>query len=86
MTAFTSGGSVDSDIASITLADVPDKPTVAPYLTYQSASKLEVTYDALLASNNGGTAILSYSLEMDDGMGGTFVAVTGLSKDNLHTS
>jgi hypothetical protein len=35
---------------------------------------------------NGGTPILSYSLELDDGQGGQFKAVYGFEVDSLATS
>ena len=37
-------------------------------------------------ANNGGTPILSYSLEIDDGHGGQFVPVFGTETDSLSTS
>ena len=37
----------------------------------------------ITASVNGGSPIISYNLEMDDGLGGTFVEMQGLSTPEL---
>ena len=44
-------------------------------------TRIKVTWTA--PADNGGSAIQSYSLEMDDGQGGDFVVLVGLTKDYL---
>jgi len=39
--------------------------------------------DALSQAETGGTPILSYSLEVDDGLGGSFVPLSGFETDSL---
>jgi hypothetical protein len=85
---YTVEGYFDSDYTSITLADVPDQPTTAPYITQSSssASKLVINYDALSTSENGGSTILSYSLEWDYQNGGEFEELIGYTKSSMATS
>jgi hypothetical protein len=49
---------------------VPPTPTSAPYNdnSYTTTDKVKILIDAI--TGNGGSPILSYSLEVDDGMGG----------------
>lgn len=63
------GDSSSSEHEVITLGDVPNQPTTVPYkdTTQSTGSQLLINYDALASSENGGLAILSYSLEIDDG-------------------
>jgi hypothetical protein len=77
-----------SEHRTITLGDVPDTPAVAPYkdTSASSGSRLLVMYDALSSSENGGLPVLSYSLEIDDGVGGDFYALTGSTVASLATS
>jgi titin len=89
LTAFTEAGdSIESEHATITLGDVPGQPPSAPtkVASTSSASRLTIEYPALDASLNGGLPIESYSLEMDDGEGGAFVALTGLAVPSLATT
>jgi len=78
---------LDSDRVTILLADVPDKPPIAPWMTQSesSASKLFMNYANMDDSLNGGTMILSYSLEWDGdrGRGGEFTSLIGNPKDSL---
>lgn len=82
------GDTALSEHATITLADVPDQPTVIPYKDTSSStgSRLLIKYDALASSENGGLPVLSYSLEIDDGLGGDFSALTGGTVASLATS
>lgn len=82
------GDSSSSEHEVITLGDVPNQPTVVPYkdTTQSTGSQLLINYDALAASENGGLAILSYSLEMDDGQGGVYTALTGAATASLASS
>ena len=59
-------GSVQSDPVSFVLAAVPDKPTTRPVLNLQqtSATAIHVDYAALQESENGGSEILNYELQI----------------------
>lgn len=65
------------------LADIPDTPLNAPatdpFVTTDSIVKIDCT----TVSGNGGSAITSYSLEIDNGMGGDYVAVYGVDTNSL---
>lgn len=83
------GDTAQSEHGTITLADVPDQPVAPPYKAAppaSSGSRLLLHYDALTPSQNGGLPILSYSLEIDDGLGGEYYALTGLTVTSLATS
>jgi hypothetical protein len=84
----TAGDQVDSEQATITLGDVPGAPTLAPSLDLSgsSASRLLIDYPAIPASLNGGLVVESYSLELDDGAGGSFTQRTGFTVNSLATS
>jgi len=89
LVAYTEAGdSIESEHATITLGDVPDKPSNAPYKdsAASSGSRLLIRYDALAESANGGLALESYSLEIDDGVGGEFSILTGFTTASLATS
>jgi hypothetical protein len=87
--AFTEAGdSVESEHARIVLGDVPGQPPSAPTkdLSASTGTRLAVAYAGLPTALDGGLAIESYSLEMDDGSGGEMVAITGLEVASLATS
>lgn len=46
-----------------------------------NGDRIKVTW--LELNDNGGTEIQSYSLEIDDGLGGNFTAVIGLYENNF---
>jgi len=74
--------------AHFTLADLPKTPTLAPIsdesITNDKRVKLDIT--PVAPGDNGGSPITSYSLEMDDGQGGQFLAIYGKDVDSLATS
>lgn len=89
VTAYNIGGrSVDSGIVSSVLASVPDTPTVKPQndATVTGASKIKVTYGITSPPGNGGSPILSYALEMDDGRNGDFKKLVGFTSNSLLTT
>jgi hypothetical protein len=58
----------------------PLAPTSAPSRGSQTTqTQLEVTWNYLSGLNTGGAAIDSYELNIDDGAGGNFVEVVGLT-------
>lgn len=81
--AFNEIGSALSSKGSQLLAGVPGKPDVDlvsdPDVT--DTDTIKVTWGEL--ADNGGDEIISYSLEIDDGMGGDFTAVVGYATDYL---
>lgn len=70
---YNIAGSTTSTSVGFVLGDVPDTPTAAPTsdLAVSSYNKLKIDY--LTVAGNGGSPILTYSLEIDNGFGGDFV-------------
>ena len=60
------------------MAAIPDAPTTAPISDAKitSINTIKVRWQQVTNENN--SEILSYSLEIDDGMGGDFTAVVGV--------
>jgi hypothetical protein len=81
--AYNINGVAISETSAFVLASISETPTVAPTsdLTKSSFEQLKISYPAV--GDNGGTAILSYSLEIDDGMGGAFTSLYGDSVDTM---
>lgn len=53
-------------------------------LVSRDKDELTVSYNALtLNSENGGSQILSYQLDIDDGLNGEFVPVIGFNSNSL---
>lgn len=86
--ATNAAGSILSPHLSVILASVPDTPSAGPSSdsTVTNDSQIKVDVDPLLSANNGGSTILSYSIEMDNGKGGDFVSLGGETKHSLVTS
>lgn len=84
---YTKEGNIDSDIALITLANVPNKPATKPskVQSKSSGNKLYIEIDELshVTGEDGGSDIVSYSLEIDDGQGGVFTSLGGDSGNNM---
>ena len=68
------------------MASTPAKPTDVPVsdASVTSDSEIKVAY-ASPAPANGGSAITSYELQMDDGEGGDFVSIHGFSPSSMIT-
>jgi len=79
VTAFNRDGSTDSDIATITLGDVPLAPPTAPFKlqSMSSTSTIAVQIDAIPASEQEGLTVVSYCLEIDDNLDNVFREVNG---------
>jgi len=75
--AYNINGQTWSESAGFVFGSVPSTPSDAPIsdLTVSSSSQLRITY--LGVTQNGGSPIISYSLELDDGNGGNFEALYG---------
>lgn len=62
-----------SDVGFITKASVPEKPTDVPTSDPLVTSDSQIKVDfANPTPGNGGSAIISYELQMDDGMSGEY--------------
>lgn len=59
------------------MAGVPDTPTSAPLRDHDvtSGQVIRVTYSA--PTTDGGNPLISYEVQMDDGLGGGFSTVAG---------
>ena len=81
--AYNEIGYTESGIVSSVLAGVPGKPSAGPLpdLSATSANQIKVTWTE--PSDDGGSAIISYSLEMDDGIGGDFNPLIGFESAYL---
>lgn len=79
-------GSILSSSAGFVLANVPDTPLTAPTsdIAISSYSRLKIDYATIAV--NGGSPILSYSLEIDNGLGGDFIALYGIDTNTLSTT
>ena len=77
ITAKNAAGSAGSIPASIVLAAVPNTPITGPTsdATVTSETIIKAVITPLLSAQSGGSIILSYSLEMDDGKGGSFTII-----------
>jgi hypothetical protein len=73
--AYNINGVVTSESMAFVLASVPETPSTAPSsdLTVSSSSQLKI--DVQMIADNGGSPIIAYSIELDDGQGGPFSVV-----------
>jgi len=69
------------------LASVPAAPTDVPVsdASITSDTTIRVTYATPTPPVNGGSDLLSYALQMDDGLGGDFVTLVGFSPHSMVT-
>jgi hypothetical protein len=80
--AFNEMGQLQSDTGSYILASVPAPPTSGPSMVSQSGHSISIIYQALTTiSQTGGSVIMGYNLQMDDGMGGSFTDIFGSNND-----
>ena len=86
--AFNQAGSTDSAALSVVLAAVPDTPLTGPHsdASVTNERRIKVDYAPLATSQNGGSAVLSYELQVDNGMGGDFTSLIGFESASLETS
>ena len=66
--AYNINSNTFSDTIGFVFGSIPDSPTDAPVsdLSVSSTNQLRITYTGVL-TNDGGSPIISYSLEVDDG-------------------
>jgi len=84
--AININGSTFSEPVGFVIADLPDTPTNAPTSDLSISSETQLKIDIQVVVGNGGSPILSYSLELDDGLGGDFRVLYGTISDTLSTS
>ena len=53
------------------LADLPAKPSAGPAVVYEKTSETNI-YATYTKPDNGGSTILFYEVQVDDGQGGSF--------------
>ena len=86
--ATNNAGYTDSQPLSVVLSAVPDTPTVGPYsdASVTDNTKIKVLYGPQASANDGGSEILSYELQMDNGDGGNFTSLIGGTSYSLATT
>jgi hypothetical protein len=75
-TDFASDGVESGLSASIILGGVPDKPSTAPTRNTETSEHV-VAVNIVTVSEDNGSTITSYNIEVDDGLGGDFVELQG---------
>ena len=75
--AYNINGKALSESIGFVFGSKPDSPTDAPVSdkSVSTSNLLRITYSGV--TNNGGSPVISYSLEVDDGLGGDFVPLYG---------
>jgi hypothetical protein len=85
--AFGTSPESDLNVAGARIETVPHQPTSPPTRgaqTHETQIQLQLT--ALTGDQTGGSAILSYVILWDQGLGGAFAPVVGDTSDNLLTT
>ena len=68
------------------LGDVPGTPTAAPTKTQSASSSTALMVEYLAVADSQGQTIISYSLEIDLLLTGSFTALTGNPVDSMALS
>lgn len=79
LVAINKMGSQTSSTAAFILATVPDKPITSPTLdsSESTATSLKILIDEFTTTMNGGTDIIGYQIQIDDGYNGAYTTVLG---------
>lgn len=64
-------------------ANLPSKPVNPPTITLVTPNSISLTLQPIPDASNGGSAITSYIVQMDDGLGGEFKTVSDALTLNL---
>jgi hypothetical protein len=83
--AINVAGSLQSSSLSVVLADAPSTPTGAPTYDTSQSNSTQIRWQIAEVAATGGSPILSYSLEVDNGRGGDFVALYGAASNSMST-
>lgn len=81
-------GSIDSNALSVALASLPDKPSVPPTsnASITRQDRLGIVITPLDSTTNGGSEIILYELQYDDGERGPFQSLFTLSPTTTFAS
>jgi len=79
--AINAAGYLDSSSLSVALASLPDKPDVPPIsdIKITDKTRLGISITNFDEKNNGGSPILMYNIQYDDGYRGEFNNIFTLS-------
>lgn len=79
--AYNQAGQTDSSSLVVALASLPSQPSVVPSsdATVTGPERLGLNIDPLVSPLDGGSAILQYELQYDDGARGAYTSVYTLS-------
>ena len=79
--ALNYAGFTDSSSISIALASLPEKPDIPPISnpSFTDESRIGITINTFDETNNGGSPILIYNIEYDDGNRGAFSEIFSLT-------
>lgn len=84
---FTTQRESLSEVAFITKASVPDQPSDVPVQDPTGTSDTQIkVIIASPAPGNGGSVIISYEIQMDDGLSGDYVSIIGFDTNSLLTT
>ena len=78
-------GYTDSSSISVALASLPDKPSTTPTSndSITDESRIGITIETFDETNNGGSPILIYNIQTDDGNRGAFTDIFSLSPTQI---
>jgi len=81
---YNPAGTADSKILGVVFAALPDAPPVpTKVLDRSSSTYLTVDISDFPTTSNGGCEIITFDIQMDDGVGGSFVSKVGQASPNL---
>ncbi len=84
MRAYNPAGVTDSKILGVVFAALPDAPPVpTKVLDHSSSTYLTVDISDFPQISNGGCEIITFDIQMDDGLGGSFISKVGQINPNL---
>ena len=83
--ALNYAGFTDSSSISIALASLPEKPDIPPISnpSVTDESRIGITINTFDETNNGGSPILIYNIEYDDGNRGAFSEIFSLTPQQI---
>jgi hypothetical protein len=81
------GFAESSSVLNVVLASVPDTPLRGPEsdASVTNETCIKALYGPQDASTNGGSPLLSYELQFDNGKGGNFSSLIGFDSQSLET-